>query len=62
MFCMHSLRWPEVQQHYEQEVQSAIARKDWRAHPVALHIVDSFRDDWKDRNLFPHYDKTNRDA
>jgi hypothetical protein len=62
MFCMHSLRWPEVQRYYERELQRTIAQEDFRAHPIARDIVDSFRDDWEDRDLFPFYDKTTRDA
>jgi len=62
MFCMHSLRWPRVQEYYERELQSAITREDWRAHPIARDIVAAFHDDWEDRDLFPFYDKTTRDA
>ena len=62
MFCMHSLRWSEAQQYYERELQSAIARQDWRAIPVARGILDSFRDDWENRDLFPFYGKTTRNA
>jgi hypothetical protein len=62
MFCMHTLRWLNVRRFYEQQLQSAVARQDWRAEPVARRILDSFNDEWEDRDLFPYYDKPAKSA
>lgn len=54
-FCMHELRWPEVEHEIEQRLREALARNDWRAVPVLTHCRDAFSDDWESADLYEYY-------
>ena len=53
-FCMHSLRYDAVREACNQQLHAADDPRDWS---FLNSIIDSFGDDWEDRDLYDYYDK-----
>ena len=51
-YCMHELRWPEVE-----AVALEILREtdDWRLRSVLLHVVAAFEEDWPDADMYERW-------
>jgi hypothetical protein len=47
-FCMHELRWPEVQSQVEAAMQEAANKGDHRLQFGLGSVLPAFRDDWLD--------------
>jgi len=58
-FCMHTLRWAVVRQFMEAEHQAAEVAKPYDSLFMhAERVLESFSDDWGDKDLYPYYDKS----
>lgn len=55
VFCMHSLRWPEVREIVQRDRDREVARVGARTSRVFDHVLAAFKDDWEDIDMFPHY-------
>jgi hypothetical protein len=51
-FCMHALRWPELQERFNQLSRQAIAEQDWNRIQPLQHVLDAFEQDWEDAQDF----------
>ena len=54
-FCMHVLRWDDVRATFEEQLDASKGADDWRAIPVLLGLLESFRDDWRGRDLWARF-------
>ncbi len=50
--CMHHLKLSKYRTHLETKLKEAKCKSDWRAIPVINHILDSYQDNWDDKELF----------
>jgi len=51
-FCMHELRWPEVEAAARVRLMSA---SDWREKTIMAAVIDAFSDKWGDADLYSYY-------
>jgi hypothetical protein len=51
-FCMHHLQWASFREFMESVHSEAVSRRDWRCESVARHVLDSFKQEWNDLELF----------
>lgn len=51
-FCMHALRWPELEAKFNAISCEAVVKNDWNLIQPLQHILDSFEDDWEDAQDF----------
>jgi hypothetical protein len=51
-FCMHELRWPEVEAAAHARLMSA---SDWRIKNVMADVIDAFSDKWGEAELYSYY-------
>lgn len=54
-FCMHELRWPEVEAAVVEQLDAAIKASDWRIINTLAAYRDSFSDDWEGWVQFDYY-------
>lgn len=54
-FCMHDLRWSEVQTAAIDEQQRD---SDHRVKTIMANVIDAFSDNWGDADLYNYYSKT----
>ncbi len=52
-FCLHGLRWPEVQEFLQASRSRDI--DNLRARPIWEHLLDAFKDDWEDAEFYKEY-------
>lgn len=54
-YLIHALRWNELKPRFLQSHADAIKAQDWRAEPVARHLLEAFEDEWADAILWDEF-------
>ncbi len=54
-FCMHVLRWPEVQRGLQKMIEAAVDSNDRRAQFALESIASCFEDNWDCRLLYDRF-------
>ncbi len=56
-FCMHTLRWPEVQEFIIGQRDADVSQHGARSSTIWNDILQAFQTDWKDAILYQKYSK-----
>lgn len=56
-FCMHELRWEEIKVVCESELKKSTLNNDWNNIDFLTDILESYEDDWQDKDMYNYFSK-----